>query len=327
MVYWRIMTHIFPSRDTQHRMSDNVINTLLGGFCKGHPNICLFANGKLDAEAAQDFLTMELPTICRDWAIRTTRQTVPDFVDAYWIARCIVKHETEHTTGDPEPLAKCVSCHYIIQEVPNVTLNCAPNGPFWLKLSVVIDDIKKRIRPRDDRIGDQQESVVITRDCPFKQQHANIVRIGKGELKPTDGHDYYDACDEMMALVEVWANVTFQDSPLEQYLFGENRCSSSEHRESALNDICETYWLIKAWLTAIDDDDDAHEDEDKDIKDTIATARRMCDKTRTIDERLGDHIDLCYFCEYRARVRNVLKEKFKFSASVDGIHDAFYGVM
>lgn len=191
----------------------------------------------------------------------------------------------------------------------------------------MINDIKKRIRPSGDYDDkERHESVIITRDCPFKQQHASIVSIAKGELKPTNGHDYYDACDEMMALIEVWANVTFQDSPLEQYLFGEHRRSSSEHFGGAADDICETYWLITAWLTAIDNDDDG-EEEDEDIKDLIETARRMCDKTRVINERLGGYIDLCYFCEYRARVRKVLKEKFKFSASIDRLHDAVYGVM
>ena len=306
-------------------MSNNVINTLLGEFCTRHSNICLFANGKLGAAATQDFVTMELPTICHDWAATPTRQSVPDFVDAYWIARCIVKHETEHTTGDPEPLAKCASCHYIIQEVPNVTLDGVSNSPFWLKLSVVVDDIKKRIRPSgDDEDNRTHESFIATRDCPFKQQHANIVRIANGELKPSDGHDYYDACDEMMALLEVWANVTFQDSPLEQYLFGENRRSSSEHFSRAADDICETYWLVTAWLTAIDNEDDEDEDDD-DVAEAVATARRMCDKTRDINERLGNYIDTCYFCEYRVRVRNALKEKFKFVASVDRLHDAVYG--
>lgn len=305
----------------------DVINTFLGDFCNRHPNICLFSNGKLNAEASHEFITTELPAICQIWSTTPARQAVPDFVDAYWIAKCIMKHETEYTTDDPEPIAKCVDCHYIIQEVPNVTLNGVHGSPFWKKLCAVINDMKKRINLGQFTDKPQESNSVITeRDCPFKQQHDDIVRIANGELKPVHGHDYYNACDTMMSLLEVWSNVTFQDSPLEQYLFDKNRPRFNEYCNDALNDICETYWLIKAWLTAIDDDDEDMEDEDDDIKSAVATARRMCDKVSQFNNQLSkSFIDLCYFSEYRARVRNVLKEKFKFNASVDRLHDALYG--
>lgn len=306
----------------------DVINTFLGDLCNRHPNICLFANGKLNAEESKDFVMMELHTICHFWSTVPTKQSVTDFVDAYWIAKCIMKHETEYTTDDPEPFAKCVDCHYIIQEVPNVTLNGIPGSPFWQKLCTVINDIKIRIN-RGHFLNKQQKpnSDITDRNCLFKQQHSDIVRIAKGELKPIHCHAYYDACDTMMSLLDVWSNITFQESPLEQYLFGENRRGSSEYRVSALEDICETYWLIKAWLTAIDyDDEDDIEDEDDDIKDAVATARRMCDKVSQINEHLGTlFINLSYFCEYRVKVRNVLKDKFKFVDSVDRLHDASYG--
>ena len=307
----------------------NVYNTL-GPLCTAHPEVCLYASGTLEDEKTENFATKELNIHLTEWSKQsTTKHTIPEFSDAFWLAQCILKascrQDNIFQSKGEETAGELIDCHYILSEAPKAIAATQPNDPIQTRVSEVINDLQKRIRNHNVQHTGHPE-LVIPQIGSAADEMDDIRDIAKGELtKQSDRARYEETCDKMMTELEEWAGVKFTNSPLDKYLF-DNQHKTDEAREAAMDDIRHSYWLMKAWIVAsetIEEEDD--DDLDEDIKIGLQVAKKMCDKVYEINEHLNSFVELCYFCEYRVQVRNVLKEQFNLASSIERLHEGVYG--
>ena len=307
----------------------NVYNTL-GPLCTAHPEVCLYASGTLEDDEAKTFATKELKVHLNEWSKQpTTENRMIEFSDAFWLAQCVLKSSCRNgnifQSKNNETAAELIDCHYILSEVPKALESTDTNDSVHTRVLKVINNLKERIRNYDVQHMSHPE-LVIPHIGSASDEMEDIRDIAKGELtKRSDRARYEETCDKMMTELEEWAGVKFTNSPLDKYLF-DNQHKTDEAREAAMDDIRHSYWLMKAWIMAsetIEEEDD--DDLDEDIKIGLQVAKKMCDKVYEINEHLNSFVELCYFCEYRVQVRNVLKEQFNLASSIERLHEGVYG--
>ena len=309
----------------------NVYNTL-GSLCTAHPEVCLYASGKLEDDKTEQFATKELNDHKIEWSKQhTSEHTSPEFSDAFWLAQCILKASCREgnifQSKGEETAGELIDCHYILSEAPKAIATTQQNDPIRTRVSEVINDLKRRIRNRNVQHTGHPECVMLHIGTDTDELQ-DIRDIAKGELtKQSDRAKYEETCDKLMSELAVWAGVKFTESPLDSYLFN-NECKTNEAREAAMADVRHSYWLMKAWIVAIETIDEDDDDIDEVIRNALQVAKKMCDKVHEIQE-IHEHqtsfVELCYFCEYRVQVRNVLKEQLSLASSIERLYESVYG--
>lgn len=302
----------------------NVYNTL-GSLCTAHPEVCLYASGTLEKDKLENFATKELNDLVIEWSKQhTSEHTSPEFSDAFWLAQCILKASC---VVEKDISGELIDCHYILIEAPKAIATTQQNDPIRARVSELINDLKRRIRNRNVQHTGHPECVMLHIGTDTDELK-DIRDIAKGELtKQSDKAKYEETCDKLMSELAVWANVKFTESPLDSYLFN-NKCKTDESREAAMADIRHSYWLMKAWIVAIETIDEDDDDIDEVISNALKVAKKLCDKVHEIQE-IHEHqnsfVDLCYFCEYRVQIRNVLKEQLSLASSIERLYESVYG--
>lgn len=279
-------------------------------MCVTNPNICLYANDMLTSDDASNFIHKELPFICDKWISEPTEQTLGAFSDAYWISRCIIKTEVEPLNNVDDinnPFGKWLSCLTIINEVPNISFNGAVNSPFWLKMVDVINNLKSILQEKTYILQDDTCFVpdfVNERECFITINHPNIIAIARNELtSDTNKVLFSSTINTLRYLIHYWAYTTIKESPLENFLFSSEGKTNIAY-EKAINDICNSFWLVKAYIIVsplMTNNDDR-------LLEVIQHAKNMCNRVYMFDIHLTNFIELCKFCDDRAKIRNKLKE-------------------
>lgn len=304
------------------------LTTTLGTFCTAHPNICLFASDGLSRDHAKAFYENEFQDICTEWCQTVTHQTIADFADAYWIACCIVKRIGEFAKKGSMPsdifVTKFSYAYMLVKEVPCISLNGTVGSPFWLKIETIIKRIKSTHAEEIGLLPGQSQTLINFAeydDTQFVKEHPRIVDVAKGNIT-ADDEPYDDACDEMVTDLEEWANLVYRDTPTGKYLMTSKDRRTDEVRTAAIDDLCRTYWLLKAWKRSIDSFDETKSGKIDDIvKESVKVADAALCHLENINVSLTTTMSLIRFCEERDKLCNSLRQQFKFAASVDNLYD------
>lgn len=293
------------------------VNNILGTFCTMHPNICLYANGKLNRDDSTAFIVTEFPEICKTWSQTKTEQSSMHFSDAYWISKCIIKDEKSEAFENMSLMLKYAHCHTLIAEIPITISSGSRRGPFWSKIATRIDNLKNRIS--NEYINHTTTlSSIIDRHCSYVVEHPSIIQIAKYGIDEHLSQDAFEKVStELMETVEKWANTNYRNSPLEQYmLIHMNKTENT--RLLALDDICNSYWLMRAWVFAIDYVLKNNDAVDSNILEIAERVSVMCDAISSIDTELCNTISIMVFSETRAVIRKKLRVQFSIANENSG---------
>lgn len=346
----------------QNRTKIN-LNVMLGPICMYHPNICLYVNDMLSVEEIKEFNEKELPIIYEQWSNIETRQSLGDFSDAYWISKLWLKiNPIPHHPAFYNTII--IRCKNIVDDVPNIDIKDIQGCLLWNKIECDINVVKQQIikyqaehEEEDHQTQTQTQTQQPTSNqntpCmidpynsslwgPIITKYPELITMAQGHIHEyEDGYEneeFDNVCEKLFEVIEQWMIVTYNDSPIEQWLFAQDG-KTKYTKEQAIGDITDTYWILQTYNSAVtlsntnntrDGNGNGNGSDspiEKSLVDIIQLGENVCKYALIIDQDLKKNIfNLLHFCDSRARLRKLFSAEFKMLDSIDRLHDAIYNM-
>lgn len=328
------------------------LNTMLGKFCNVNPNICMYANGMLTQYEEPVFTAIDFPFILQQWANTPNKQTISDFSDAYWIAKCWIKQWRATSNEIERNNQMCVAtpksiiylrCNQLVEDVPKVELRGIPGCMMWIDLNNTIETIKRQMR----YLYHGQRMLASDKPAPITPKHNIIVEpnttygpvfearpqlkdLALRKITKENLNKFNEAADELMDVVEMWINVNAIDNneTTETRLMKFIEENKKNNNESDIvikqiadltNELCDVYWMFKGWKTSVENMNKSEVDADVFV--ILDYGKEICSLVDGLN--LYDYNKVQILCEKLAKARQLLREQFKIMNSMDELYDAY----
>lgn len=326
-------------------------NIMLGKFCSINPNICMYANNMLTQYEEPVFTSFDWPFILQQWANTPSDQSINDFSDAYWIAKCWIKHwranpnEIERNSQLRVATPKSIiylRCNQLVERIPEVELRGIPGCMLWVELNNAIETIKCQLRyiypitPKHNIIVKPQ-----TTFGPVFEARPQLQELATGEITIENQSKFNEAADELMDVVEMWINVIDRNDNIETRLMkfieetkNKNNKSNNNNKINKVetendvkqkadltSELCDVYWMFKSWQVSVESMD--RSDVDADVFVILDYGKDICELIDGMD--LYDFTKVETLCDKLAKARLLLREQFRFMNSMEELYDAIYG--
>lgn len=321
-------------------------NTMLGKFCSINPNICMYANGMMTKYEEPAFTGVDFPFILQEWSNTPTCQTLCDFSDAYWIAKCWMRFWREYDAkivefmnnqmvmATPKSIIY-LRCFQLSKDIPNVEVRGVPGCLLWSEIETAIETVKRQMRiiypitPKYNFIVNPKGMTGAVFDTK-----PDLLKLAKGDIDyAEETKKYNELCDELMEVVEMWVVMIDPKEKIETRLLDfheqvrENESNASLVKTTAqlASDLCDVYWMFKGWYQAVNymietDKDDLPDD---DVITIMNEGKMICLMIDGLN--LHDTEKVFALSEKLTKVRHMIKVQFNMANSNERLYDAVYG--